>query len=63
MQSTILIESNNTPPKLEQTTNGVLGRQCDSCGKYSTILYRLTALTNNQHQQQLVCRQCRRRHK
>jgi len=61
MQSTILIESNNTP-KLEQTTDVVLGRQCDSCGKYSTTLYRLTALTNNQ-QQQLVCRQCRRRHR
>jgi hypothetical protein len=61
MQSTILIESNNTP-KLEQTTDMVLGRQCDSCGKYSTTLYRLTALTNNQ-QQQLVCRQCRRRHR
>jgi hypothetical protein len=58
MQCTTFIESNNTP-KLKDM---VLGRQCDSCGKYSTTLYRLTALTNNQ-QQQLVCRQCRRRHR
>ena len=61
MQGTILIELNNTP-KIEQTAYMVLGRQCDSCGKYSTTLYRLTALTNNQRQQ-LVCRQCRRRHR
>jgi hypothetical protein len=55
---TTLIESNNTP----KLTDMVLGRQCDSCGKYSTTLYRLT-VKNNQ-QQQLVCRQChRRRHR
>jgi hypothetical protein len=57
MQSTTFIESNNTP----MLTDVVLGRQCDSCGKYSTTLYRLT-VKNNQ-QQQLVCRQCRRRHR
>ena len=58
MQSTTLEEFDNIP-KLEQTMDMVLGRQCDSCGKYSTTLYRLT-VKNNQ-QQQLVCRQCRRR--
>jgi hypothetical protein len=60
MQSTTLEEFDNIP-KLEQTMDMVLGRQCDSCGKYSTTLYRLT-VKNNQ-QQQLVCRQCRRRHR
>ena len=41
-------------PQTPQTNTKQIGRQCDSCGKYSPALFRSV-------NHQLVCKQCRRR--